>query len=77
MIQARPKGSMCIACRHALRDCSWLNFGDMPHLRRTDDEIVVRCTGFERHSTPTICRTDNKPVDQCQCMRCTPANAAQ
>ncbi|TKD40309.1 hypothetical protein [Azotobacter chroococcum] len=44
----QPKGGMCAACRHALRDCSSLPFSSMPVLARDDQTVIVRCTQFQR-----------------------------
>lgn len=43
-----PKGSMCMACAHARRDCSALEFRSMPVLERYAGMVVVRCREFER-----------------------------
>jgi hypothetical protein len=39
-----PKGSMCMSCQHAQRDCSALPFAFMPVITRHGDVAVVRCT---------------------------------
>ena len=44
----RPKGSMCCACQHALRDCSALPFKSMSPIQRDTSTIIVRCTDFKR-----------------------------
>lgn len=43
-----PKGSMCIACAHARRDCSDLEFSTMPVLERYAGMAVVKCREFTR-----------------------------
>jgi len=43
----QPKGGMCAACRHALRDCSSLPFSSMPVLQRDGKTTIVRCTQFQ------------------------------
>ncbi|SER36714.1 MULTISPECIES: hypothetical protein [Pseudomonas] len=45
----RPKGSMCVTCAHALRNCSHLPFEAMPVIARDRDGVsVVRCGDFMR-----------------------------
>lgn len=45
----QPKGSMCVTCRHALRDCSALPFNTMPAAKRFSDVATsVICTEYER-----------------------------
>jgi len=44
----QPKGGMCAACRHALRNCSTLPFASMPVLERAGQTVIVRCTDFQR-----------------------------
>ena len=47
----QPKGGMCATCKHKLKDCSTLNFSEMPKLKAiSDKDIIVRCTSFERGS---------------------------
>ncbi|MBF57686.1 MAG: hypothetical protein CME80_08210 [Halomonas sp.] len=48
-----PKGSLCMACKHAIADCSHLPFSTMPILSKTDHHIIVRCTEFEHANRPT------------------------
>ena len=43
-----PKGSMCAACKHKLRDCSKLPFSTMPVMLVYDGVKVVKCKEFER-----------------------------
>lgn len=43
-----PKGSMCMNCAHADKDCSTLSFAMMPTLKVNGDNTVVKCTGFLR-----------------------------
>lgn len=44
----QPKGSMCMACQHLQRDCSGLDFHNMPMIRCTELVVVVRCTEYVR-----------------------------
>ena len=45
----QPKGSMCAACQHALRDCSGLPFRSMPVAKRINDVATsVICTDYQR-----------------------------
>lgn len=46
--QHQPKGGMCCACVHALRDCSHLPFCTMPALASDARTVIVRCTEFQR-----------------------------
>lgn len=41
-----PKGSMCLTCKHAYRDCSHLPFRVMPVLSNKGNTAIVRCTDF-------------------------------
>ena len=45
----QPKGSMCIACVHATRDCSGLDFSKMPiiGLYRKIAHVVA-CTEYKK-----------------------------
>jgi len=44
-----PKGGMCAACAHLLRDCSSLKFAQMyPIKRNADSTTAVRCDEFSR-----------------------------
>ena len=43
-----PKGGMCCACQHALRDCSTLPFKYMPPIQHGTTTVIVRCTDFKR-----------------------------
>jgi len=43
-----PKGSMCMACAHARRDCSALEFSAMPVIERHAGMVVVKCREFVR-----------------------------
>lgn len=40
----QPKGSMCMTCKHAKRDCSDLLFHDMPVIEQYYLVARVRCT---------------------------------
>ena len=40
----QPKGSMCMTCKHATRDCSHLLFHDMPVIEQYYLVARVRCT---------------------------------
>lgn len=44
----QPKGGMCATCKNRFEDCTCLDFEAMPILSIEPDEIVVRCTEFER-----------------------------
>lgn len=44
----QPKGSMCAACKHKMRDCSKLPFADMPVILKHDGVKIVKCKEFER-----------------------------
>jgi hypothetical protein len=47
----QPKGGMCATCRNKFKDCSGLNFSEMPKLKAISDKvIIVRCTKFDRES---------------------------
>jgi hypothetical protein len=51
----RPSGSMCIACLHNERDCSFLPFASMPLMKRDKDGmLVVQCTDFQRAAAPEV-----------------------
>jgi hypothetical protein len=43
-----PKGGRCAACQHRDADCSWRNFESMPPMQKDGEEVIVKCTGFER-----------------------------
>jgi len=43
-----PRGSMCMSCQHALRDCGNLDFPGMPVITKGIDWAVVRCTEFTK-----------------------------
>ena len=48
-LEARPKGSMCVTCVHALHACDHLEFDRMPVIGRDDDgRAVVRCTAYKK-----------------------------
>jgi len=41
----QPKGSMCISCKFAKRDCSFLSFNTMPVIKKINSVTVsVKCT---------------------------------
>jgi hypothetical protein len=42
------KGGRCAACQHRDADCSWRNFESMPPMQKYGEEVIVKCTGFER-----------------------------
>lgn len=50
----QPKGGMCCACENMqpcipiqkLKDCSKLDFKNMPVIKEDDDCIIVKCTSF-------------------------------
>lgn len=48
----QPKGGMCASCKDFLKNCTSLNFKNMPVIDRYnhngDDFIIVKCTNFER-----------------------------
>lgn len=45
----RPKGSMCIQCVHASRNCSGFDFKHMPAIGKDrDGTVIVRCTAYEK-----------------------------
>ena len=44
----QPKGGMCASCKKRFHDCSDLDFESMPILSIELDEIIVRCTVFDR-----------------------------
>jgi len=46
--KAYPKGGRCAACKHRDADCSWRDFESMPPMQKDGDEVIVKCTGFER-----------------------------
>jgi len=48
----QPKGGMCLTCRHALSDCSRLDFRSMPVLHAGASVVIVRCTYFRRWDNP-------------------------
>lgn len=41
-----PKGSMCLACEHRFRDCSYLDFSSMAVIASSNDYNIVRCADF-------------------------------
>lgn len=43
-----PKGSMCMSCRHAERNCGHLDFSRMPVMSQGSGWVVVRCTEFKK-----------------------------
>lgn len=49
-MECQPKGGMCRACEHWNYDCSNLDFESMPIMEIGLDEIIVKCTEFERKS---------------------------
>ena len=43
----RPKGSMCVQCVHASRNCSGFDFKHMPAIGKDlDGTVIVRCTEY-------------------------------
>jgi len=46
--ECQPKGGMCAVCSNRDTDCSVLDFESMPILSIEIDEIIVRCTEFQR-----------------------------
>lgn len=59
-----PKGSMCMACKHAIADCSHLPFSTMPVLALIDSQIIVRCTEFEHANRPTQRKADSRASEK-------------
>lgn len=47
-INHQPKGSMCAACKHKMRDCSKLPFSDMPVRLKYDGVKIFKCKEFKR-----------------------------
>lgn len=47
-ISYQPKGSMCLACKHASRDCSGLAFNQMIVIENHEDLRIVKCRDFEK-----------------------------
>lgn len=43
----QSKGGMCAACTHKARNCSGLNFSDMPVIERSTNATIVLCTDFK------------------------------
>lgn len=58
-----PKGSMCMACRHAIKDCSHLPFPTMPALSKCKHKVIVRCTEFEHANRPTQRQADRCVIE--------------
>lgn len=44
-----PKGSMCMNCKYAKRDCSSLPFETYPVLKREEAYVTVMCKEFSRN----------------------------
>jgi hypothetical protein len=41
-----PKGSMCMSCKYAKRDCSNLPFSTMQPMSKRGDVVTVKCTQY-------------------------------
>lgn len=49
----QPKGSMCIVCKHASRDCSKLAFCQMLVIEKYENIRIVKCRDFEKATDAT------------------------
>ena len=52
-ISYQPKGSMCLACKQASRDCSGLAFNQMLVIEKHEDLRIVKCRDFEKATDAT------------------------
>lgn len=47
-ITFQPKGSMCAACKHKMRNCSQLKFYEMAVILKHEGVKIVKCMEFRR-----------------------------
>ena len=59
-----PKGTMCMACRHAIADCGHLPFSTMPPMSKCKRRVIVRCTEFEHANRPTQRQADSRASEK-------------